>query len=679
MTLLSIVFSNVIFAVESSDSEIESNLLVITSRQTVDNDSHIGNIDNISSEEIARVKHNHIQELLIRVPGVNIQRGNGQESLPAIRSPVLTGAGACGGFLLAEDDIPLRAAGFCNVNSLFEAHTEQAENIEVIRGPGSAYYGSNAIHGFVNVLTPGVPEEKQVLFGLEVGSYDFQRFKGSYANANQGFNFHITLDQDGGYRDESGLEQQKLSSRHLYSSEDFTIETGLTLTNLNQETAGFIVGKDSYRDSLVARSNLNPEAFRDASSARIWSKFKIQLRADNYFLFTPYFRNSQMEFKQHFLPGKPIEENGQNSLGFQSALYLSGNNDVEYSFGLDAETTNSFLKQTQDLATTGSAFLQATIPEGKHYDYEVDAIMLAPFIHLHWQLSESWDLTAGIRYEKMTYDYNNLMLDGRTREDGTTCGFGGCRYSRPSDSEDSFSNLSPKIGLSYQLANDWLLFTNLTRGFRAPQATELYRLQREQIITDLESVEIDSYEIGLRAANFEVVYYEMKKTNAIFRDSDFFTISDGETEYKGLEARFEYQVTDRFNISVNASLAEHRYLSDQLLSGININGNFIDTAPKHFGNIQFNWKLLSDIDLELEWLHQGSYFMDAENAHKYPGHELVNLRASKVLSSQWRIFGRINNLLDKKYAERADYTFFTEERYFPGRPLTIFLGVQWQQ
>ena len=43
---------------------------------------------------------------------------------------------------------------FANINELFEAHGEVAERIDVIKGPASALYGSNAIHGVINVITP---------------------------------------------------------------------------------------------------------------------------------------------------------------------------------------------------------------------------------------------------------------------------------------------------------------------------------------------------------------------------------------------------------------------------------------------------------------------------------------------------------------------------------------------
>jgi outer membrane cobalamin receptor len=113
-----------------------------------------GAIGRVEADEIAALGATHHSELMNRVPGVMIQRGSGQESLTAVRSPVLTGAGSCGAFLFLEDGIPLRPVGFCNVNELFEVNSEQAEAVEVIRGTGSALYGSNAVHGIVNVINP---------------------------------------------------------------------------------------------------------------------------------------------------------------------------------------------------------------------------------------------------------------------------------------------------------------------------------------------------------------------------------------------------------------------------------------------------------------------------------------------------------------------------------------------
>ena len=48
----------------------------------------------IGTEDLKTVQHIHVNEVFQRVPGTWISRGNGQESLIALRSPVLTGAGS---------------------------------------------------------------------------------------------------------------------------------------------------------------------------------------------------------------------------------------------------------------------------------------------------------------------------------------------------------------------------------------------------------------------------------------------------------------------------------------------------------------------------------------------------------------------------------------------------------
>jgi outer membrane cobalamin receptor len=101
-------------------------------------------------------------EILNQLPGVNVQMNSGQEHLIAIRSPVLTGGAGQGSFLILENGVPTRSPAFGNVNSLIEPHHEVADAIEVVRGPGSAKYGSNAVHGLINVILPEPGEGSEV-------------------------------------------------------------------------------------------------------------------------------------------------------------------------------------------------------------------------------------------------------------------------------------------------------------------------------------------------------------------------------------------------------------------------------------------------------------------------------------------------------------------------------------
>ena len=137
----------------ADDAAIDE-IVVTSRRQEQPLTQHVGNISRLDEDALQRVRHQHIHEAMTKVAGVWLSRGSGQEHLTAIRSPVLTGAGSCGGFLFLEDGVPMRPSGFCNVNQMFELNTEQAAAIEVIRGPGNALYGSNALHGIINVLTP---------------------------------------------------------------------------------------------------------------------------------------------------------------------------------------------------------------------------------------------------------------------------------------------------------------------------------------------------------------------------------------------------------------------------------------------------------------------------------------------------------------------------------------------
>src|SRR5262249_2635449 len=97
-----------------------------------------GNTAILDTADIDRIGAHHPTEDLTRLQGVLIHRGRGEEHLTAIRSPVLTGGAGAGSFLFLEDGIPLRAAGFANVNELFDANSEMAKRIEVVRGPGGA-------------------------------------------------------------------------------------------------------------------------------------------------------------------------------------------------------------------------------------------------------------------------------------------------------------------------------------------------------------------------------------------------------------------------------------------------------------------------------------------------------------------------------------------------------------
>jgi iron complex outermembrane receptor protein len=641
----------------STDDTIEE-LVVTSQRREQPRLLHAGNIARLDTETLAAVQHHHMHELLTRVSGVWLSRGSGQEHLTAIRSPVLTGAGSCGAYLFLEDGIPIRPAGFCNVNSLFEANTEQARSIEVIRGPGNALYGSNALHGIVNVLMPMPATDRSPHVALEVGANDFFR-----ARAEVPF----------------GAGSPWLATA-VYDVTDGGLTLALTATDLDQQTAGFIQGEDAYKDPAVNRSNPNPEAFRKASAQRlygIWQSARGSYDLD----IRPYVRHSDMEFLQHFLPGQPLEENGHISTGMLGTLSFNvpGNSTI---VGLDVEWSDMFLKQSQDGPTEGSDFLVETRPEGKHYDYDVTSASIAAYVQSDWIINDRLTLGAGVRVDHIAYDYNNRMLTGNTRDDGTTCGFGGCLYSRPADRSDSFTNLAPKTSLNYQLSSELSLYASLARGFRAPQATELYRLQSGQEVADLDSERIDAMELGLRLVqervSFDIAAFAMKKRDSVYRDADGFNVTGARSKHRGVEIATDWQFAPAWSLSLDATYARHTYDFDVVASRGEtfVSGRDVDTAPRWLGSLELKFAPSDRFDTALQLTSIGKYYLDAENQFDYPGHTIANLRAAMRVSPRFDVILRLNNVADRDIADRADFAF-GNYRYFPGRGRELFAEVRY--
>ena len=644
-----------------------------------------GSVTRFDAVDIAAVGATHHSELMNRAPGAFIQRGSGQESLTALRSPVLTGPGSCGAFLFLEDGLPLRPVGFCNVNELFEVNSEQAAAVEVLRGPGSALYGSNAVHGIVNILNPTAADLPSIGLSLEAGADGYLRGKlatsGDLGHGQAGLAMHAT--HDGGWRDASGFDEQKLSASLARGAAAGTLTLRLNATNLDQQTAGFIVGEDAYKDDALARSNPSPGAFRKAHSLRASAAWERSLDDGGQVDLRAVVRTSRMEFLQHFLLGQPLERNGQESLGLLASRSLLLGTDTRMTLGLDAEVASGTLLQEQDGPTTGGPpGANAIRPAGRHYDYVVDSRLLAPYAQLEWTASERLSVTAGLRYEWLRYDYDNRMLDGNTDEAGMPCPGAGCLYTRPADRRDEFGNFGPRLGLNWTVAEGTALWVAASRGFRPPEATELYRLQRGQQVADLDSEHIDSVEAGLRhlseTLTLELAAYSMRKRDMILRDALGFNVGGGRTRHRGIEYGLEWKPTQGWRLGASGTWALHTYdFNGGLEQGEQVTrGDDVDTAPRQLHSIRAAYEGRG-LDAGLEWIIVGSYWADAANTARYPGHDLLNLRVGLALSGRTRLSLRVTNLADSDYADRADYVF-GEFRYFPGRGRAAFVEVGWR-
>jgi iron complex outermembrane receptor protein len=632
-----------------------------------------GNTARLGGEEVERVDPQAASEALNRMPGVAIHRNNGVENLPAIRSPVLNGGQSAGSFLVLEDGVPIRAPGFGNVNQLYETSLDFADGVEVVRGPGSALYGSNAVHGIVNVITatPGVRDGSR--FGVQASAGSFGRAQaagsmtlgtreGAVDDANLGF-VGVALVHDGGWRDDSGVDQQHaLLGWDAYLG-GWNLQSRFVFQNLNQETAGFVEGPSAYDDGAVARANPVPEAFRDQQLARAHATLSRSVGPGEVRL-TPYGRWIDADLLLSFFPSRALESSGQTGGGVQAAYYWDAANNLSVIAGADADFTHGRLREFQTLPDQPNGYVQ-----GLHYDYRVDMETLAAFAQARWQFAPAWSLTAGVRGERVRYEYDNRAPDGD---------FG--RFRRAADRTDEFEAVTPKLGVTWQVLPTQTLYLNLARGARPPQITDLYSLQILQVPGEQDEEIVDSVEAGWRGAlgpaQVEVALYHMDKRDTSFRNADGFTITNGRTRHEGVEVSGEMPLGDQFSLAGWITYARHTYRFNDTVTraGENIaSGDDVDSAPRWIWNARGLWRPVERGSLELEWAHMGAYFTNAENTARYPGHDVLNLRGEYDVNERLSVFAAVRNLTNTDYAERADFAF-GNDRYFPGEDRGFTIG-----
>lgn len=629
-----------------------------------------GALSILDAEAISAIAADHPAEILNSLPGVNIHTNSGQEHLIAIRSPVLTGGAGQGSFLILENGVPTRSPAFGNVNSLLDPHHETAEAIEVVRGPGSAKYGSNAVHGLINIILSDPSGEAQRQVNASYGSLG--RYKTDLI-FDQGYlgRASLSAQKDVGWRDDTGLLQLKGSGVVKTVLKGWDVTAWGSASYLEQETADFIQGTDAYEDRDIARANDDPLAYRDAWSARGAIRLERQVSGGSLAI-TPFARTQYMDFRQHFLPNRSFEENGHSAIGVMTRYERETSETVTWRAGFDADFATGYLEETQP-DPFGFFPGDARFPVGTHYDYTVDTHMGALWGELDWALSDKLTVFGGLRGEAHTYDY----------ETDAPVGVNG-RFNVPADRTDDFDFVTPKLGLVYEATDQVSLYANYARGSRAPQASDLYRLQSRQGTAEADVETLDSFEIGARGSAlhgdlvFDIAAYTADKDDFFFRDSDGLNVTDGSTRHQGIEVSANWVLSKSVTLGGNLSWSDQTYTFNRTGEAGNEiirDGNDIDTAPEWLANLALTWLPNDAFTLQVSADYVGEYFTNAANTQDYPGHLVANLRTNYAVSDSLETFLVIRNLTDELYADRADFAFGAE-RYFPGEPLNVTIGIR---
>jgi outer membrane cobalamin receptor len=203
----------------------------------------------ISTTSIRDTAPLHPGQLLGQVPGVAIAVTNGEGHTTAIRQPFTTSPL----YLFLEDGIPVRATGFFNHNALYEVNLPGAGGVEVVRGPGSALHGSDAIGGVVNVLSQAPGERPSAGLALEAGSHGVRRLLAHGATGLGGLGsarLDVNVTHTDGWRQRTGYDRRSFNLRWDHALAGGSLKLIAAWSDIDQETgANSALPYADYRDN----------------------------------------------------------------------------------------------------------------------------------------------------------------------------------------------------------------------------------------------------------------------------------------------------------------------------------------------------------------------------------------------------------------------------------------------
>jgi len=575
-------------------------------------------------------------------------------------------------YLYLENGIPTRSTGFFNHNALYEINVPHSGGIEVIKGPGTALYGSDAIGGVINVESRVPPNEPEAKLSLEGGSFGTFRFLGSGGGrvGKSDFGLDLNISRSDGWRNDTPYERQSGSLKfNTTLGSIYSLKTLASFSLVDMKPAGSsgISGADFEEDPSQNYASIS---YRNVQALRLSAAFQRHGNTSMLSI-TPYFRFNSMNLLPNWsLTFDPsIWEVENYSLGVQIRERIDLDEyETRIIAGADLEhSPGQRYEQRIEPEREGSVFTSYELAEPV-YDYNVTFQQISPYIHTELSPVEAMRVTAGLRLDLLRYDYENKLS---VIQEGP--------WRRPVDTTTSFTHFSPKLGITYRFSGGINGFASYRHAFRVPAESQLFRQGSATSTVDLKPVKADQLEIGVRSslssiASLEVSAYTMQKRDDIIaliqEDGARTTINSGRTSHRGIEIGFSVRAVPQFTLEGNATWARHRYEEWQSLTMEDFSGNEMEVAPRFITNLGATYRVrsLNGASLSLEWARIGEYWMDAANSEKYSGHNLIHLRADAPLGNRATVSLRIHNLTDKVYAERATYHPFRKDEFAPGLP-----------
>ncbi|WP_404970473.1 TonB-dependent receptor domain-containing protein [Vibrio campbellii] len=502
------------------------------------------------------------------------------------------------------------------------------QRIEVVRGPVSSLYGSEAMGGVVNVILKAPTEELSGSVGLQ---------------------YESILEGDGG----DGLKG------HAYAS-----------GSLSDNVEGSIIVESSARDPWRTDTNPDFDALEEKDTTNVFGELAWQLTEEQRLIADVIYTNDERE-ADWVHPRSGPQTNTQDSTRWNYGLTHEGAWDtVDSQVRLYGE--NMQLDDASTAYKNGAADVEL---QNNTLDFKLSGL---------WHDSHEWVFGGEYRTLELknsrdvpSGDIDNyqgaVFVQGEFDLNKLAVTLGG----RQDFHEVYGSHFSPRAYAVYSFTDEFVLKGGFGGGFRAPGMME--SSDQVRVIScgnrcwltgneDLKPEESESYEAGLAyettAMGVGLMYYHTDLKNKIERDltkpvgsvgqTPIFTYQNiGKAETKGFELEGWYDITDSINLKGNYTYTDAKDKSS---------GDKLTKTPEHLANLDVNWEVFDSFTTFARVNYIGKQVITNQRRENktVDGYTLVGLGVAYDFQ-QFNLKAGLNNIFDVELDDEDDYYGYSEK------------------
>lgn len=407
--------------------------------------------------DLIKLNSTNIINSLTNIPGVNaVTTGL------AISKPFIRGLGY-NRVVTVNDGVRQEGQQWGDEHGI-EIDDYSAQRIEVLKGPGSLMYGSDALAGVINIqsLSPATEGFFKVNALSEYQTNNQLRgFYGNFAGTKNGFSFNVYGSYKGaadyknkydGYVFNSKFYDQNFGGMIGYAGSwgrsyltitNFDQHLGIVEGNRDSASGQFIKVLPGGDDTIATNGDfkkINPEIpYQRIRHFKIVSDNSFNVGKNKLDITMGFQRNQRQEFGNPDEPETPNAYFDLKTFNYATKFNLAYSGNWKTSFGVSGMFQNN-----RDKAA------EALIPNYNLFD-------IGGFVFTQYH-KDKLTLSGGLRFDNRNIISKEMFIDNALK-------FAAFKK--------DFSNISGSAGLSYQASKQLTLKFNMARGFRAPSLAEL--------------------------------------------------------------------------------------------------------------------------------------------------------------------------------------------------------------